>query len=44
MKTKVDEISYPVDADYKNDSKKILKVLHVEENYDDDDDDDVEIL
>ena len=32
------EIAYPVDADYKDDSKKILKVLQVEENYDDDDD------
>ena len=49
------EIAYPVDADYKDDSKEILKVLQVEEeddddeeegeeNFDDDDDDDVAML
>ena len=43
------EIAYPTDADYKDDSKEILKVLQVEkeddddkeeaeENFDDDDD------
>ena len=30
------EIAYPVDADYKDDSKEILKVLQVEEVDDDD--------
>ena len=29
------KIAYPVDADYKDDSKEILKVLHVEEEDDD---------
>ena len=48
------EISYPVDADYKDDSNEILKVLQVEEEDDDDeeeaeenfddDDDDVAML
>ena len=46
---KVAEIAYPVDADYKDDSNEILKVLQdeeedddeeeAEENFDDDDDD-----
>ena len=43
---KVAEIAYPVDADYKDDSNEILKVLQdeeeddeeAEENFDDDDD------
>ena len=39
LSAKVAEIAYPVDVDYMDDSKKILKVLQVEENYDDDDDD-----
>ena len=45
------EIAYHVDADYKDDSKEILKVLQVEEEDDDDeeeagenDDDDVAML
>ena len=36
------EISYPVDADYKDDSKEILKVLQVEEEEEEEDDDDEE--
>ena len=36
------EIDYPVDADYKDDSKEILKVLQVEEDDDDDDEDEAE--
>ena len=56
LSAKVAEIAYPVDADYKDDSKVILIVLQVEEeddddekeaeeNFDDDDDDDdVEIF
>ena len=49
---KVAAIDYPVDGDYMDDSKEILKVLQVEEEDDDgeeagenfDDDDEVEIL
>ena len=33
---KVSEIAYPFDADYKDESKEILKVLQVEEEDDDD--------
>ena len=55
LSAKVAGMAYPVDADYKDDSKEILKVLQIEEeddddeegeeeNFDDDDDDDVEIL
>ena len=36
LSANVAEIAYPVDADYKEDSKKILKVLQVEEEDDDD--------
>ena len=47
------EVAYPVDADYKDDSQEILKVLQVEQEDDDDeeegeenfdDDDDVAML
>ena len=49
---KVAEIVYPVNADYKDDSKEILKVLQIGEEEDDDeevaeenfDDDDVSML
>ena len=49
LSAKVAEIAYPVDADYKDGSEDILKVLQVEEDDDDeeeavenfDDDDDV---
>ena len=53
LSVKVAEIAYPVDADYKDDSNEILKVLQVEEEDDDDeeeaeenfdDDDDVAML
>ena len=55
LSAKMAEIAYPVDADYKDDSKEILKVLHVkeednddkeeaEEKFDDDDDDDDEVV
>ena len=36
LAAKVSEIAYPVDAGYKDDSKEILKVLQVEEEYGDD--------
>ena len=36
------EIAYPVDADYKDDSKEILKVLQVEEEDDDDEEEKAE--
>ena len=50
LSAKVAEIAYPADADYKDDSNEILKVLQdeeeddddeeeAEENFDDDDDD-----
>ena len=38
LSAKVAEIAYPVDADYKDDSKEILKV-QVEEDDDDDEED-----
>ena len=40
LSAKVAEIDYPVDDDYVDDSKEILKALQVEEEEDDDDDDD----
>ena len=36
LSVKVAEIAYPVDADYKDDSNEIIKVLQVEEEDDDD--------
>ena len=36
------QIAYPVDADYKDDSKEILKVVQVEEEDDDDDEEEAE--
>ena len=41
LSVKVAEIAYPVDADYKDDSNEILKVVQVEEE-DDDDEEEVE--
>ena len=40
---KVAEIAYTVDADYKDDSKEILKVLQLEEEDDDDEEDQMSI-
>ena len=42
LSAKVAEIAYPIDADYKDDSKEILKVLQVEEDDDDEDEEDAE--
>ena len=39
LSAKVAEIAYPVDADYKDDSKEILKVIQLEEDDDDDEED-----
>ena len=39
LSAKLAEIAYPVDADYKDDLKEILKVLQVEEDDDDDEED-----
>ena len=36
LSAKVAEIVYPVDDDYKDDSKEILKMLQVEDDDDDD--------
>ena len=36
LSAKVAEIAYPVDADYKDESNEILKVLQVDEEDDDD--------